>query len=300
MKFQRYVPKKHPLHCVVIGKQGAGKSSLLGSLAREPMLLLYNASGEAHSPDWVAKAADEVYQDAKSENVFPVRVDECEAGDSDLFQSILGDKVKFTVKVGEKLSADQAWIKLKACLEYARTSGTFKSVSLDSFSSLAPIIRGTAQWQNFCKTEKGAHNNFKETDAYIDMYREIVAEFNALKDAGIHSVATCLAKPLFDATGQEDSSIAPVLPMFGVVEQVIPLFMDICVMATVDGKPALDFGVKAYKASKDQTGKMKKYINIEPRLNCAPTGLHLEAVYPDLWYIDDIVKAVEAQAKQVE
>ena len=299
-EFKRFVPKQQPLHCILIGKQGAGKSSLLGSLAREPLLLIYNASGEAHSPDWAAKAAQDVYK-ADPENVYPVRIDECEANDSALFSEVYGEKVKFSFKAGDKLSPDFSWLKLRACLEFAKGSSVFKSVAIDSANALAPIIRGTSQWENFCKTSKGGHDNFKEADAYVDMYREIIAHFTSLKEKGMNVVMTCLAKPQFDSSGPAgENAIVPVLPAYGVVEQVIPMFMDICVVNTVEGKPALDFGVKAYRASKDQAGKIKKYLHIEPRLNCAPTGLQLEALYPDLWYIHDIVKAAEQQAKETE
>lgn len=301
MEFKRYVPKAHSLHCVLIGKQGAGKSSILGSLARAPMLLIYNAAGEAHSPDWAAKAANEIYPDATSDNIFPVRIDVCEEMDTQVFQSVYGDKLKMQFKPGDTYSSDFSWFKVKAYLEVAK-SGFFKAVCVDSLNAMAPVIRGTTQWTNFCKNSKGNHDNFKESDAFVDQYREIVTAFTTLKALSIHCVATCLAKPQYDQTGPggADSAIIPVLPAFGVVEQIIPFFMDICVVNTFEGRPALDFGVKAYKASKDQNGKIKKYINIEPRLNCAPTGLHLEALYPDLWHIQDIVKAVEQQAKSEE
>lgn len=298
MKFKKFEPKERGLHLFLMGAQGSGKTTTCGSLLREPTVLLYSTTVETHSPIWMAKAADELYTNGKpasSKNLLVVKIDEAEEGDDETF----GFK---NVKIGQKLTGDQSLLKINTTLSLLANEPDIKSVIIDSLNSLYPIIVDSLPYKS-CVTKEGKPDPFRWAEVFKKELSKMVGLLSTLSEQGKNTVLTCLGKVTGLNTDLSATSISPEFPAFSVAESILPYFTDLAIMNPInrDGmRSVLDFGMRAGRKAKNIDGTLKKYLHIEPRLSYAPIGVPLDEVYPDLYYIKDIIKEIEKNYKESE
>jgi hypothetical protein len=289
IKFTPYKPKKNPLHCLLVGVSGSGKTTACASFLREPTMLLYVSKAEPHSPIYMASGVS-LFQEASAENLFAVSVDVVQEMDKEVLP--FADKLE----VGSPLNPDQTWTKIAMYLEAASSIG-IKAVVIDSLSGLFTTIRGTTTFANLCKTEKGTHNNFKEAESYLIMHEALNASLIARRDEGIASVCILGAKNI--GVGSDSQAIGPDLPMYSVAEKLPFRYSDVLIITTRAAEGAeelrsiLDFGVTIDRAGKGATGKVEKFISMSPRLSFAPPTVKISFLVPDLYYLREQVDTLE-------
>lgn len=291
MSFAKFQKKNNPLSAILIGTQGTGKTTTCASLLQIPTLLLYVSSLESHSMQNMAKGAD-LYEGASTDNLFPVAIDaveEADAGYMDFCKKL---------KVGDRLNSDQAFVKMHTYLQMAR--GNVQAVVIDSLTALAFLMTTSQKWKNRCSTDKG-HNSFKEADAYVEQFQEIISVLTTLNDAGIHTVCTCGAKVVeADGSTGEVEKISPELPAYRVAERLVYAFSDIIPLIYNVSYPPwrcmINFEVETVRIQKDVKQNIKKVLNFTPRLQCAPLDVPLTVLPPDLLRLPENIAAVAAAA----
>lgn len=293
MAFQPFKPKPTPLNLLLIGQQGAGKTTACASLLRLPTLLLYVSSLESHSPEYMSKGTV-LYEGAKPENLFATAVDMMEDGDLEILPSLS----KF--KVGDKLPPDAAMAKLYTYLKVAK--GNVSNCVVDSLSAMMSIIKLSSEWKALCATKDGNHNNFAESPAFVTVLQKVMAALKDLNDSGINCVTICGAKAVeLDQATKDVVTVCPHLPAYGVVEQVVFYYPDIAIITEETEYPPytrmLNFGVEMEKTSKEQTGKIKKFLNVKPRLKRMPLGLDIPMLPPDFLKLDEFIAQCVDQEK---
>ncbi len=227
------------LQMVVLGSSGSGKSSLTGTMGVKTLYLY--CSGESHGP----KAA-ETY------------------GKGDLDAIMVDDEGRSpddAIKLTLDILGDIKFLK----------DGKYGGVVLDGATEFEALIRKSQMFKNACKTAKGDHNNFAESGAVLNIFREILARLRGLSEEGIHYIMTCIldVKALDDDGSVLESQ--PRLTTYSVAEGVIQCFPDVVVigkMTNSEGKSAhrIQLGSGISKVSKDVGGRVKKLINFTPRL----------------------------------
>lgn len=229
------------LFTLIFGPSGAGKSDLAGSA---PGKILYiHTSGERHG---VAAAK------RRQGDIIPFCVDRD--------------------KSGATLTADQAFARGLAALDpEALKAAKITSVVLDGLTELEKLVRSTTTWANRCTTKTGKHDGFAETGATIElMDKYITALRRAQDEAGVHVVVTGILD-VQEVDEQGAITLAkPRLTGYSVVEAMLAQFPDILVLGRMsDGATAgrvIQTGADLRRESKDQSGKLKKFINFTPRI----------------------------------
>lgn len=292
LKFVPYKSKATPLHLLLVGVSGSGKTTACSSLLREPTMLLYVAKSEPHSPIYMASGVS-LFEGATTDNMFAVSIDVVQEMDKELLP--FAEKLK----VGDTLNPDQSWTKLDAYLCAAKSIG-IKAVVIDSLSGLFSTIRGTVTFANLCKTDKGTHNSFKEAEGYLIMHEALNTSLIARRDEGIATVSILGAKNI--GVGTESTAIQPDLPTYSVADRLPFRYSDVLIVSTRDVEGAegvrsiLDFGVSMDKSSKNAAGKVEKFVSIKPRLSFIPPDITISWLLPDLFYLrDQVSEAVKAQ-----
>ena len=297
MKLVPFKAQKKPLNMLLVGTQGAGKTTACASLLYQPTMLLYSRALESHSPVYMAKGVD-LFSGASADNLLPVSFDLVQETDKEIIP--WANKLA----VGTSLNGDQAMDKIKHYLSVAASCG-IKNVVLDSLTAVAAVIKGTARWVADTTSSNGAHNGFAEADAYVAQFQDLLSTLTKLHESGIATVCLCGAKTVeVDQTTKISTVISPELPSYRVAERLVFYFGDIAIIVRDPDGPfgsMLDFEILAEKVSKEADGKrIKKALNITPRLQNAPLGAKITQLPPNLSKIDENVAIAIKLAAQDE
>ena len=234
-----------PLFLCVVGPSGSGKSTACGTLG-VPTLFLYTAT-ERHG---AANA-----------------------------RAIGGDitDVDFTVRRSDgSVDPDASLKNLHEILSSPGLDKEFGAVVIDSATELQLIHRRSNRFVNYCKTDKGTHNNFKESEADTAYFKDLLEDLVALNNRGVHVVLTCAAVVKSLADDGSVSEASPSLQGFSVAHDLLRNFADILLVSRLveedeegNSKPQHKFVFKANvsKTSKDARGQVLKTANFSPRIS---------------------------------
>lgn len=231
------------LEAIIFGAGGAGKSSLCGTL--DGKILFIHGSSERHGPKSAKTHSDgEVVQ---------LNIETYSNKDSDPNVAM------------ENLN------KLLGDVEGIKKAG-FTSIIIDGATELEGIIRRTKKFQVGCLTPKGVRSAFEEPGAVRAQFDEILRKLRILADEGIHYAVTCAltVTDMSRDTG-EVLEATPRLSTYSVIENLVLQFPDVILVGEMikEDKRAhrLQFATDLGKASKDEMGKIKKFLNFKPRLS---------------------------------
>ena len=234
-----------PLFLCIIGPSGSGKSTACGTLG-VPTLFLYTAT-ERHG---AANA-----------------------------RAIGGDitDVDFTVRRSDgSVDPDASLKNLHEILSSPGLDKEFGAVVIDSATELQLIHRRSNRFVNYCKTDKGTHNNFKESEADTAYFKDLLEDLVALNNRGVHVILTCAAVVKSLADDGSVSEASPSLQGFSVAHDLLRNFADILLVSRLveedeegNSKPQHKFIFKAnlQKVSKDARGQVLKTANFSPRIS---------------------------------
>ena len=234
-----------PLFLCVVGPSGSGKSTACGTLG-VPTLFLYTAT-ERHG---AANA-----------------------------RAIGGDitDVDFTVRRSDgSVDPDASLKNLHEILSSPGLDKEFGAVVIDSATELQLIHRRSNRFVNYCKTDKGTHNNFKESEADTAYFKDLLEDLVALNNRGVHVVLTCAAVVKSLADDGSVSEASPSLQGFSVAHDLLRNFADILLVSRLveedeegNSKPQHKFIFKANlsKTAKDARGQVLKTANFSPRIS---------------------------------
>lgn len=247
------IVQTHLLFLALLGPSGSGKSHLAGTA---PGKILYlHSSAESHGVASAGKSGGDL---------LPVCFERDKTG---------------------PLTAEKAYRRLLECLkpEVIKKAGV-SSIVLDGLTDLEKIIRESDEFRNRCATSRGAHDKFAEVPATNAMFDRV---FSALRDVqtvcGTHVVVLgILDVQKEDAATGEIELAAPRLAGYGVAVTAIQQFGDILTVGKMRKKDGTAGRViqtgatvnKISKASKDEGGHVKKFINFDCRLQM-PVGQEL-------------------------
>lgn len=251
---------------VVLGSSGSGKSTVCGTTGR-PTLVIHTKD-ESHGPTSASTFNDEV-------------VGFCINQDDE----------------GNELSADAAMGKMFSVLEADDLSDNFGCVVFDSLSSLDLLIKKTSEFSEFCRTDKGKHNTYKETEGVLNQIQKIVSATDTLRARGVHILFTLAAHiKAMEADGTVET-VVPVLSSYGCAESMPRLFPQVLFVApvTVEGekKRAFLFNTQVKRESKDLGGRVVKMLNFSPRLAGIPDSEMPEMLPADFQKLQEFVKSVK-------
>lgn len=241
------------LFLALLGPSGSGKSHLAGTA---PGKILYlHSSAESHGVASARKSGGDI---------LPVCYERDKTG---------------------PLSAEKAYRRLLECLkpEVVRKAQV-TSVVIDGLTDLEKVIRESDEFKNRCTTSRGAHDKFSEVPATNAMFDKV---FAALREAqiscGVHVVVLgILDVQKEDVNTGEIELASPRLVGYGVAVTAIQQFGDILTVGKMRKKDgtagrAIQTGAtvnKISKASKDEGGHVKKFVNFDCRLQM-PVGQEL-------------------------
>lgn len=238
------------LKCVIMGCSGAGKSFAIGTLLGKTLIL--TTRNELHG----------VYSASlSSKDVYYVCIDKKEEGDEDK---------KFND--GDPLPPDVALSKFRRTLK--SDLSFFDNIGVDSLTDLDLLFRASKEFDTKTRTDKGVHSGFMEPGAVLGFFREIFDTLAELNDKGKNVVCTLAARIRDkDATGKVQD-VSPVLSTYGVAEDIPRAFPQVLLLdeaekeenGEVVKKRVFSFDASYQRASKDQTGAIKKAFNYSPRL----------------------------------
>lgn len=245
---------RNPLiQAVVLGSSGAGKSSLLGTFGVKTLLLY--GTGESHS----GKAAHAFGGD----NIIPVCFD---------YGTPEGEKIE------RYLTPDEAIKSLRSILQNhdLLRQLEIKAIAVDGLAVLERLVKETDRWKSKCLTAQGKHNTFKETEASLESLSAIIDDLKiAQKMLDVHIAMTCMLDVKDLAKDGSIMEASPRLAGYMLAEGLIQQFSDVLVVGkisrTLEGKQVtkykLQFMSDLSKASKDETGELKRAMNFNPRVS---------------------------------
>ena len=225
------------LQLVILGASWAGKSHCIGTYPGKVAYIYSN--GESHGP-----------KSAKKEgNIVPLSWDR--------------------TPEGKVVPVDQRLKRILSFLEPdALKKAGIQAVALDSLTFLVNDLKGTEAFKNRCKTAKGGHNAFKETEALIELATIVTSKLVDLSD--LHDIDIITTIDLNIQSVSDEGIITeskPGLPTFGVAKALIQQFADILVLGRIGGKPVFQNYAQVTSVSKDlETKSMVKYLEYHPRL----------------------------------
>lgn len=259
---------KNPLlEAIILGPQGAGKSYTIGTMGCKTLHLY--GTRESHGPKTARVEG--------GTNIVPM----C-----------------FTEYNGKVLSSDESMDMLKAILtDYSYIKEQeFGAIALDGMAVLEEMIKGTTEWGEKCKTAKGQHNTFKETESSMELMARVINWLKGCqRELGVHIVVTgILDVKETDAYGAiVDAS--PRLGGYGLAESLNCHFGDILVVGKMtrngESKWKFQFMTDLTRTAKDEHGVQKKSMNFSPRLSGCTVGPIMEA---------DLSKLAEFKKAQME
>lgn len=280
---KKFVVESKPLNALLIGVQGAGKSTSCGSLLRKPTLLIFSQKSESHSPTNVIKGCS-LFKDAKPENLFAVPFDYID---------------------GKELSPDEAIQNIFNIIEEAKAMPEIESVVFDSLTGISELIMKTKRFDTLTRSPNGARNNFAYAGAATTIYTELIEKLQELNVVGKRLVVLLGGKQVgVDQVTNEVISISPTLPFFGVAESLcfkFPTILPIIQKTNPYGKTCFDLGLNVEKKIKSrEDGSVTKFMNFHPRLDMVSIAeqAFVDILPPDLFYIKEYAEKVAKANKQ--
>lgn len=147
----------------------------------------------------------------------------------------------------------------------------FNCVAVDSITNLCLDFKDTPWFKQRCRSAKGDHNPYKETEALIEMTVKILNQLQILSD--VHDIDVICTMDLQITSIGVDGTIMeskPGLPTFGAGKALIQYFPDVLVLGRINGKPRFQNFAKAISKSVDrETSEVVKYLEYNPRLRGA-------------------------------
>ena len=234
-----------PLFLCIIGPSGSGKSTACGTLG-VPTLFLYTAT-ERHGATNARAIGGDITE------------------------------VDFSVRRADGSVDPDASIKnLHDVLSSPGLEKEFGAVVIDSATELQLIHRKSNKFVAYCKTDKGTHNNFKESEADTAFFKELLEDLVVLNNKGVHVVMTCAAMVKTLAEDGSVSEASPSLQGFSVAHDLLRNFPDILLVSriseeddegSVSQQHKFIFKANVSKTSKDMRGQVLKTANFSPRIS---------------------------------
>lgn len=252
------------LELLLLGHSGAGKSYTIGTLG-VPTLYLYGKR-ESHGP--IAASTE------GGTKITPLCID-------------------YGVWPGESaprdFGADESLLYLEAILkdhDYLRSEG-YKAIAVDGLRVVEDIVKESTEWKEKCKSARGAHNSFRESEATQEIISRLISWLKNIRgNLDMHVVVTGIIDVKEkDAYGAVLEAV-PKMSGYGVAEALIQHFSDIVVTGKMvrngETKYKLQFLSDLSRASKDEHGNIKKAMNFQPRITgCKPPEM-MDANLADL------------------
>lgn len=244
----RKAMKSPLLEAIILGPSGSGKSSVLGTFGVKTLYLY--GSRESHGP--------------KAASVQGAKLIEPVAFDHGLWP---GEDTP------RQWTGDESWQFLTAVLSdlvYLKAEG-YKAIAIDGFKVMEDIVKETTAWAEKCKSAKGVHNSFKESEASQELMGQIVSLLKtAQRELGVHIGVTAIldVKESDQYGGYVEA--APRLGGFGLAESLVQFFSDVLVVGKMtragETRYKFQFMTDLAKVSKDEAGNQKRSLNFNPRL----------------------------------
>lgn len=158
-------------------------------------------------------------------------------------------------------------------------------IGLDSLTELFRDIRDTKIFKQKCTTASGKHNNFKESEAMIDIMSKIIHQLRVLYNEHNINVICAMHARVTKVENDVISEVKPELPGFGVAEFLVGQFNDILVLNHNKEKGVREFVSHAVgnRDSKNEDGIVTRYLDFTPCLqNASVIPDTIEATIPAL------------------
>ncbi len=255
------------LEAIILGPQGAGKSYTIGTMGCKTLHLY--GTRESHGPKTARVEG--------KENIVPM----C-----------------FTEYEGRALDPDESMEYLKTVLtdhKYLLDEG-FEAIALDGMAVLEEMIKGTTEWADKCKTAKGTHNTFKETEASLELMARVINWLKSCqRELGVHILCTGILDVKESDGFGAIVDASPRLGGFGLAEALNQHFGDVLVVGKMtrngESKWKFQFMTDLTRVAKDEHGAQKKSLNFNPRLS----GCKVEPIMDA-----DLKKLAEYKAAQLK
>lgn len=231
------------LFLIVLGASGSGKSRVAGTAPGKTLFLSFQ--GERHGPISAAQSGGDI---------LPVFLDKDNQGNV--------------------ITADEAYKKGLQFLDpEALKENNIDSVVFDGFTEFEKVIRKTKLWKQACLSKDGKHNNFQEPSATLDMMDNYISAFRLAQDRANVNIITTGVLDIQELEDNGEISVAkPRLSGYSVAEGVIQQFSEILPIGKItkpDGSSGFCFqtGSDIQKVSTDSKGRVKKFVNFNPRIS---------------------------------
>ncbi len=222
------------IFAIILGSSGSGKSHCIGT--HPGRVLLLHSGLESHGPSSAIKSA--------TDRLIAVRWDR--SGDADL-------------------KPDDVLPRIKSMLQpdVLKAAG-IDCIAIDSLTALCLDIKRTSVFKQRVTDAKGNINQFKETEAIIEILAGVTNQLLRLHEQhGIDVVATMdLQINRVDERG-DIVEARPGVPTYGVGKALVQQFPDVLVV----NRRQFDMGQNFQITSKDrETKQVQKYVEFSPRL----------------------------------
>lgn len=244
---------KNPLlEAIILGASGAGKSYAIGTLGVKTLYLY--GTRETHGPQTAAVQG--------STNIIPM------CFDYGVWPEDAEPRQERTFTADESLQFIEATLR---DFDWIRKEG-FKAVACDGMAVLEALVKDSTEWKEKCKTAKGTHNTFKETEASVDIIGRVVGYLKAVqRECGTHLLVTSMLDVKDTDPYGAILEAAPRLQGYGLAESLNAHFGDVLVVGkmTRDGQSKYKFQFMAdiTRTAKDEHGGQKRAMNFSPRLS---------------------------------
>lgn len=262
---------KNPLlEAVILGPQGAGKSTLIGTLGVKTLYLY--GTRESHGPKAAAVKGEKMVEPlAFDHGIWP--------GEESARQWTADESWEFLTHV----LADHEHLKAEK----------YQAIAVDGFKVLEDIIKETTEWREKCKTSKGGHNSFRETESSQEMFGKLVALLKTCqRELNTHIIVTGTVDVKDSDQFGAYTEAVPRLGGYGLAESLNQFFADVLLVGKMskngEAKYKLQFLTDLTKISKDESGQQKRAMNFNPRV----TGVEMPP------YFDADLKALAELKKE--
>ena len=231
------------LFLCLLGPSGAGKNHAIGTTGLKTLLITF--MGESHGVKSSRKEG--------GDNIIPFFVD------------YVNDAT---------LDPDQTLARLRSVLSnpQALVDEGFKVIALDGMSELDICINNSNELKKQCMTKMGKVDGFKTAGATKSIGNGIVKTLLSLqRQTGIHVLTTCIVDVREFGDRGEVIDCAPRLSTYGFAESMLQMFADRVVVGpqTINDERVYVFDslTDLARASKTESGVVKKAFNFSPRLS---------------------------------
>ena len=182
-------------------------------------------------------------------------------------------------------NADESYKNLVSVLTDPTLPEHFGAVVLDGLKDLTfDLISGTTMWRDFCLTDKGKHDKWREGAAIAHLMQPIMTGLFALRAAKVHTITTMVLDVQDLGSTGEVLLGKPLMPTYGVAAALIPQFDDRVVVSyaapVVKGVEKPDhyfqFKMDVKRATTNLETGVTKMMLIKPKLS----GVSYQALPP--------------------